>query len=121
MLDLVAMSDWSLEEAKEAVRRALPEGWSYSYDVVGWEILNAEAKVVKSGLAATHDPKPILIDIYVYLYFSTIPEVVSGPWSTSKRKELTTRDVGKHASRYIADPPDLDPDEILSAYALKKD
>ena len=123
MLSVQEMSAWSTAEIRGEIERLLPEGWVFE---AGWD-REAQQWTSRFYRLEPDNDDPVvewvdwhtderinLFNAYGYLWVRRQPKPpLDSPWR--RRKELTTEHVRKKALE-LADPPDLDPEEVKSVY-----
>lgn len=122
MLSVEEMSAWSLDEIQGEIRRLLPKdhqfraGWDP--EVLCWhtcfERFGEEPDPVVVWEDWNSDERVSLLNAFGQLWAKQQPQLPpDSPWH--RRQELTAEHVRQKALE-LADPEDLDPDEIKSVY-----
>lgn len=109
------MTAWTVDDVVQAVRDALPEGWSYEV-----EPETASARILEGSDVRWEraDPDLRLLSFHALGWLMVRgKDAPRNAWAL-RAGELTTSDVLRRAQE-VSDPPDVDPEEIRKAYREK--
>jgi len=116
------ISAWSLDEIRGEIERLLPEDWQFrdgwDQNTLCWfvcfERFGEAPDPVLIWEDSTSDHRINLLNAFGHLWTKLQPKPQpDSPWS--RQQELTAEHVRQKALE-LADPEDLDPDEIKSVY-----